>query len=72
MNRELVNCGVPFDTPGEGDALHQVQELGFTAVQLYTFWREFESQQHDGFGWAARHRKSQLVQAAGLQYIPFC
>jgi hypothetical protein len=42
MRSELVVCGIPFGTPEEKEALRQVEILGFTAVQIYTFWRDYE------------------------------
>ena len=39
---EIVVCGIPFGTPLERAALQNVRNAGFTAVQIYTFWRDFE------------------------------
>ncbi|MFA4945505.1 MAG: family 14 glycosylhydrolase [Lentisphaeria bacterium] len=68
---EIVICGIPFGTPGEEAALAAVKAAGFTSVQLYTFWRDFEPAARGQFAWAALDRKVRLIQAAGLKYVPF-
>ncbi|HEX2952024.1 MAG TPA: beta-galactosidase [Armatimonadota bacterium] len=67
---EIVVCGIPFGKEGENDALHLVKDLGFTSVQIYTFWKEFEVA--DGvFDWSHYDRQVSLIQQAGLKYVPF-
>lgn len=68
---ELVVCGVPFGSPNEKLALRQVKELGFTSVQIYTFWRDFEPRARGSFEWEALDRMVRLIQEAGLKYVPF-
>ena len=68
---EIVVCGIPFGTPGETEALRQVKAHGFTAVQTYTFWRDFEPRARGRFEWAALDRKVSLIREAGLKYVPF-
>ena len=41
-SREIVVCGVPFETALEKEALHRLKENGVTSVQIYTFWKDFE------------------------------
>ena len=53
MNRELVICGIPFGEAGEHEALRQVKEMGFTSVQIYTFWRDFEPVERGKFDWSS-------------------
>lgn len=71
VKTELVLCGIPFGKPGEKEALHQVKELGFTSVQIYTFWRDFEPAERGHFDWASYDRQVRLIQEAGLKYVPF-
>ncbi|MBE3123468.1 MAG: beta-galactosidase, partial [Planctomycetes bacterium] len=71
MKTELVICGVPFGTPREPEALRQVKDLGFTSVQLYTFWREYEPHGRGGFDWRALDRIVELLRQAGLKFVPF-
>jgi hypothetical protein len=71
MNGEIVICGVPFGTPAEKDALRQVKDGGFTAVQIYTYWREFEPTGEGQWNWDLYDRQVRLIQEAGLQYVPF-
>lgn len=68
---EIVLCGVPFGTPGETTALAAVKAAGFTAVQIYTFWRDFEPEARGRFEWAELDRKVRLIRDAGLRYVPF-
>ena len=70
-HNEIVICGIPFGTPGETEALRQVKAHGFTAVQTYTFWRDFEPGARGRFEWTALDRKVRLIQEAGLKYVPF-
>ena len=71
MKTEIVVCGIPFDTPDEDDALRRVKELGFTSVQIYTFWRDMEPAGRGGFEWEALDRQVALIAQAGLRYVPF-
>jgi len=68
---ELVICGLPFGQAEERDALRQVQELGFTAVQTYTFWQDFEPAARGRQEWADVDRQVRLIQEAGLKWVPF-
>lgn len=67
---EIVVCGVPFGSDGEVKALQQVKKLGFTSVQIYTFWKEFEPKE-GVFDWAHYDRQVSLIKEAGLKYVPF-
>ncbi len=71
MKTELVVCGIPFDTPDETDSLRRVRELGFTSVQIYTFWRDLEPAGRGGFEWGALDRQVRLIAEAGLKFVPF-
>ena len=71
MKTELVICSLPFGQPGEKEALRQVKALGFTSVQIYTFWRDFEPAGRGRFDWEALDRQVRLIQEAGLKYVPF-
>lgn len=68
---EVVVCGIPFGTPHEREALRSVKALGFTSVQLYTFWRDYEAHGRNQFDWEKVDRKVRLIQEAGLRYVPF-
>lgn len=68
---EIVVCGIPFGTPLEREALRNVKSLGFTSVQTYTFWRDFEPGSRGQFDWAKTDAKVRLIQEAGLKYVPF-
>lgn len=68
---EVVICGVPFGTPGEAEALRQVKAHGFTSVQTYTFWRDFEPAARGQFEWQALDREVGPIRDAGLKYVPF-
>jgi len=67
---EMVVCGVPFGTPREREALERVKDAGFTSVQIYTFWRDFEPER-GRFDWSRYDRDVELIRAAGLKYVPF-
>jgi len=66
-----VLCGIPFGTPEENEMLRQVKNLGFTSVQIYTFWRDFEPAVRKSFDWTSIDRQVRLIQEAGLKYVPF-
>ena len=67
----MVICGVPFGGPAERDALRRIKDIGFTAVQIYTFWRDFEPAERNRFDWEPLDRQVRLIQEAGLRYVPF-
>ncbi|MHB0999911.1 MAG: beta-galactosidase [Armatimonadota bacterium] len=67
---EIVVCGVPFGTDGEKKALQQVKEQGFTSVQIYTFWKDFEPEEGK-FDWTHFDKQVQALKDAGLKYVPF-
>jgi hypothetical protein len=71
MKSERVICFLPFGTPAEKEALRQVREMGFTAVQTYTFWRDYEPVKRGQFEWAETDRVVRAIQEAGLKYVPF-
>ena len=71
MQVEKVVCGVPFGKPCEREALRAVKDLGFTSVQIYTFWRDFEPGREGVFDWSKIDRDVGLIQEAGLKYVPF-
>jgi len=68
---ELVLCGIPFGTPAEKEVLRRVKDLGFTSVQIYTFWRDFEPNKQGQFEWEALDRQVELIREAGMKYVPF-
>jgi hypothetical protein len=69
MSCELVVCGVPFGEPGEQQALQGVKDLGFTSVQIYTFWRDLEPAGRGQFDWSALDRQVWRIQEAGLKFV---
>ncbi len=71
MPVELVICGIPFGTPNEKKALEDVKSLGFTSVQIYTFWRDLEPAKRGQFAWTETDRQVRLIKEAGLKYVPF-
>ena len=70
---EIVVCGIPFGNPIErvrADlAAHKAH--GITAVQTYTFWRDFEAAARGNFNWEKTDAKVRLIQEAGLKWVPF-
>ena len=58
---EIVVCGIPFGTPLERAALQNVRNAGFTAVQIYTFWRDFEPGARGRFEWDKLDAKVRLI-----------
>ena len=68
---EIVVCGVPFETEYEQEALRQLKELGVTSIQIYTFWKNFEPKRRGQFDWRFYDREVELIQKAGLKYVPF-
>ena len=68
---EIVVCGIPFGTPLERAALQNVRNAGFTAVQIYTFWRDFEPGARGRFEWDKLDAKVRLIQEADLKFVPF-
>jgi hypothetical protein len=68
---EIVVCGVPFETPHEREALSQLKDLGVTSIQIYTFWKGFEPSGRGQFDWRFYDREAELIQQAGLKYVPF-
>ncbi len=71
INREIVVCGIPFETPQTREALKKVRGAGFTSVQIYSFWRDFEPRVRGQFDWAPLDEKVRLIQEAGLRFVPF-
>ena len=71
MNHEIVVCGIPFGTEKEKEALLYAKEHGFTSIQIYTFWRDFEPGRRGEFNWSVYDRQVTLIKEAGLKYVPF-
>ncbi|MBE6768532.1 MAG: glycosyl hydrolase family protein [Ruminococcaceae bacterium] len=69
--REIVIQGVPFGREDTPDILRQVKESGATAVQIYTFWRDFEPHAEGQFEWDYFDAQVKQIQEAGLQWVPF-
>jgi len=69
--KEIVIQGVPFGRPDTADILKQVKDSGATAVQIYTFWRDFEPHAEGQFEWDYFDSQVKLIQEAGLQWVPF-
>lgn len=69
--KEIVIQGVPFGRPDTADILKQVKDSGATAVQIYTFWRDFEPNAEGQFEWDYFDSQVKLIQEAGLQWVPF-
>ena len=70
-SREIVVCGVPFETSQEKVALRKLKDIGVTSVQIYTFWKKIEPDGRGKFDWAFYDREVALIQEAGLKYVPF-
>ncbi len=68
---EIVIQHVPLDREDTPDILRQVKESGFTAVQLYTFWKDFEPHAEGQFEWEHFDSQVRQIQAAGLKWILF-
>jgi len=71
VKHEIVVCGVPFETEHEQDALRQLKDIGVTSVQIYTFWNRFEPEKRGAFDWSFYDREVELMEKAGLKYVPF-
>ncbi len=69
--KEIVIQHVPFGRPDTADILRQVKDSGATAVQLYTFWKDFEPHGEGGFDWDRFDSQVREIQKAGLQWVPF-
>ncbi|MBE6757980.1 MAG: glycosyl hydrolase family protein [Ruminococcaceae bacterium] len=68
---EIVIQHVPFGREDTPAILRQVKESGATAVQLYTFWKDFEPHGEGGFDWEHFDAQVKQIQEAGLQWVPF-
>jgi hypothetical protein len=70
---EVVVCGIPFDKDEDEirNALSYVKEHGFTSVQIYVYWREFEPNQRGLFEWEHYDSQVRLIQEVGLKFVPF-
>lgn len=69
---EIVICQIPsFDRPDIKDILHQIKLSGATAVQIYTFWKDFEPEKEGEFKWDYFDRQVNLLKEAGLKWVPF-
>ncbi|WP_312370414.1 family 14 glycosylhydrolase [Lachnoclostridium sp.] len=69
--KEVVICGIPFGTEGEREALKRAKETGATAIQVYTFWKDFEPLKRGLYDWSKYDREVNLILDAGLKYVPF-
>lgn len=67
---EIVVCGVPFGEPCAREALRKAKDLGFTSVQIYTFWKDLEPEE-GRFDWSVYDPRVEMIAEAGLQYVPF-
>lgn len=70
---EIVVCGIPFEKERDEvvKALNYVKEHGFSAVQIYVYWRDFEPEVRGEFKWAPYDSQVKLIQEAGLKFVPF-
>lgn len=70
---EIVVCGIPFEKEREEvtKALEYVKEQGFTSVQIYVYWRNFEPEIRGEFDWSHYDSQVKLIQEAGLKFVPF-
>jgi hypothetical protein len=68
---EIVVCGVPFESEHEVEALKTLKSIGVTSVQIYTFWNRFEPKEQGSFDWSFYDRQVELIDQAGLKYVPF-
>ena len=71
MPTELVICGLPFNSPHQKDALARVKDLGFTAVQIYTYWRSFEPAARGRFDFSTFDPQVQAIADAGHLSVVF-
>ncbi len=69
--KEIVIQHVPFGRPDTADILKQVKKSGATAVQLYTFWKDFEPHGEGEFDWTHFDTQVKQIREAGLQWVPF-
>ncbi len=72
--QEIVIQGIPFSKFSDdviADMLRQVKKSGATAVQIYTFWRDFEPNAEGQFEWDYFDKQVKQIQEAGLQWVPF-
>lgn len=69
--KEIVICGIPFGTSKEREALLRAKEAGATAIQIYTFWKDFEPIEKGNFDWSFYDREVELIRETGLKYVPF-
>lgn len=67
---EIVCCGVPFGEPCAPAALDRLKSLGFTSIQIYTFWKDMEPEE-GRFDWSVYDPQVEQIQRAGLKYFPF-
>ncbi|MCL2461616.1 MAG: beta-galactosidase [Defluviitaleaceae bacterium] len=70
-NPEIVCEGVNFARPDIADILRQMKESGVTAVQLYTYWKDFEPDERGQFEWEHFDNMVTLIKNAGMKYVPF-
>ncbi|MDF2543282.1 MAG: hypothetical protein K0S47_3000 [Herbinix sp.] len=70
---EIVVCGIPFEKDAEEikSALSYVKEQGFTAVQIYVYWRNFEPEIKGVFDWKHYDEQVLFIKEAGLKFVPF-
>ena len=67
---EAVVGQVPFGQACEKEALRNLKNLGFTSVQVYVFWKDFEPE-YNKFDWSFYDREVALIKEAGLKWVPF-
>ncbi|MBR4749993.1 MAG: beta-galactosidase [Abditibacteriota bacterium] len=67
---ELVTGGARFGQPDEKEALANLKKMGFTSVQIYVFWNDFEPA-CGRFDWSYYDRMVRLIKEAGLRWVPF-
>jgi len=67
---ENVIGQIPFGEAFEKEALKNLKELGFTSVQVYVFWKDFEPE-YNKFDWSFYDREVELIKEAGLKWVPF-
>ena len=71
MNNEIVVCGIPFGKSREKESLRYVKDNGFTSVQIYVFWRDFEPEKRGSFVWEQLDRQVKAIRESGLKFVPF-
>lgn len=67
---ETVTCHIPIHASGPQPELERAKGLGFSSVQIYTFWRELEPAE-GRCDFSIYDPQVTAIQKAGLKWVPF-